>query len=271
MTGNLRQQGQELEARCPFHEDTSPSFYVNLKTGAWICHAGCGQGDFLKLLHRLESLELPKRARSQRGKGAQALGTFLGRGITAEIMQRWNIRYNVDMDAMEIPVHDRGGQFVGYIWRMAEGELPKYRYPQGFLKAQLLFGLHRARAKDALYLTEGPLDAIWLREAGISSAAILGSQISSEQVRIIASRPPRQVVLCFDNDAGGALATHLAVKLLREQGMWVYQVLLPAKYKDVQEIPLTDVPALMKDRHLCIKGAGIIHSRYRRWLSTMCS
>jgi len=32
---------------CPFHEDTRPSFAVNLQSGAWCCFAGCGRGDLV--------------------------------------------------------------------------------------------------------------------------------------------------------------------------------------------------------------------------------
>jgi hypothetical protein len=38
----------EVSTRCPFHDDRTPSFSVNLETGAWYCHAGCGGGGVLK-------------------------------------------------------------------------------------------------------------------------------------------------------------------------------------------------------------------------------
>ena len=44
---NLKRSGSngQLKGRCPFHPDEHPSFSVNLETGYWICHAGCGEGD----------------------------------------------------------------------------------------------------------------------------------------------------------------------------------------------------------------------------------
>lgn len=39
---------------CPLHNDTNPSFSANANTGGYICHAGCGQGnftDFFKLIN----------------------------------------------------------------------------------------------------------------------------------------------------------------------------------------------------------------------------
>src|SRR5438046_2299076 len=33
---------------CPFHDDHSPSFSLNITTGLWKCHAGCGEGNIEK-------------------------------------------------------------------------------------------------------------------------------------------------------------------------------------------------------------------------------
>lgn len=38
---------------CPFHEDNSPSFSVNVESGLWTCHAGCGEGDAATFAERV--------------------------------------------------------------------------------------------------------------------------------------------------------------------------------------------------------------------------
>lgn len=38
---------------CPFHQDKQPSFSVNLGSGLWTCHAGCGQGDTADFAERV--------------------------------------------------------------------------------------------------------------------------------------------------------------------------------------------------------------------------
>lgn len=48
-----RDNGEELHAHCPFHEDRTPSFSANTVKGLWMCHAGCGAGDFHSFLERL--------------------------------------------------------------------------------------------------------------------------------------------------------------------------------------------------------------------------
>ncbi len=46
--------GAQKTARCPFHEDKSASFSVNVEKGIWHCHAGCGGGSVIDLVARFE-------------------------------------------------------------------------------------------------------------------------------------------------------------------------------------------------------------------------
>jgi DNA primase len=45
-----------------------------------------------------------------------------------------------------IPIHDEVGRLVGYCGRSLDGSEPRYKFPVGFAKSQLLFNLHRATA-----------------------------------------------------------------------------------------------------------------------------
>lgn len=46
--------GNKRTAKCPFHEDRSPSFSVDVEKGVWCCHAGCGGGSVIDLVARFE-------------------------------------------------------------------------------------------------------------------------------------------------------------------------------------------------------------------------
>ncbi|MEO8994683.1 MAG: CHC2 zinc finger domain-containing protein [Rhodanobacter sp.] len=50
---------------CPFHDDHSPSFGVNLtgERGAWCCYAGCGKGDMVTFHQRLTGLDFKAAVR----------------------------------------------------------------------------------------------------------------------------------------------------------------------------------------------------------------
>ena len=39
------EHGDEIRAKCPFHDDQKPSFSANIDTGLWNCQSGCGGGE----------------------------------------------------------------------------------------------------------------------------------------------------------------------------------------------------------------------------------
>ena len=47
-----------------------------------------------------------------------------------------------------IPIRDEKGRLVAYAGRAVNGEEPKYRFPAGFRKSQVLFNLDRAMQAD---------------------------------------------------------------------------------------------------------------------------
>ena len=45
-------KGKNWRAKCPFHQETSGSFYVKIDTGEWFCHGTCNEGGDLISFHR---------------------------------------------------------------------------------------------------------------------------------------------------------------------------------------------------------------------------
>jgi DNA primase len=59
----LQRAGSEHRGLCPFHEEKTPSFYVNGQKGVWICRGGCGVGgDVFDFVMRAERLEFREAA-----------------------------------------------------------------------------------------------------------------------------------------------------------------------------------------------------------------
>lgn len=261
--------------RCPFHDDRTPSFYVNKENGAWICHAGsCGlHGSFDKLYKLLQNtVSVPVDYISAFREKAKAvdigLKFLIDRGFTADMLDRWEIAYNEEVGAVEIPCRRPDGHFVGYILRMPEGEKPKYRHPAGFPRTNILFGIDKLLPlgeRKEVCLVEGPLDAIWLQEAGAPGVAILGTALAEEQVTILYELNVRHVCLCFDNDEAGAQATAAAAKAIPHNGMWLRSIRLPPDYKDIQEVPFGDVPKVFSGRHIHVNGGDLIPPELDRW------
>jgi DNA primase len=58
----LQRAGSRLRARCPFHQERTPSFYVDPDRGFWKCF-GCGAaGDLFSFVMKMEGLTFPEAA-----------------------------------------------------------------------------------------------------------------------------------------------------------------------------------------------------------------
>lgn len=269
INGKVYKAGKEILVSCPLHEDKSPSCSVNLEDGRWICYAGCGGGDWIDFVERVrrdpEYAPIESIVKAVYNN-TPVLESLLKRGFNRDILSRWGIEWDSQKNAMSMPLWDRVGKLISTMWRFPQGVQPKYRYELGFKRSEALYGLWKLPTKvTQIVLVEGPLDAIWVQEAGISALAILGSSLSEQQVGIIKGLHATRIILCFDNDAAGRHADHEAIKLLRQHGCWVYRVVLPAKFNDIQEVASGNVAKMLASPQLAVNGSGILHARYRRW------
>jgi DNA primase len=108
-----------------------------------------------------------------------------------------------------IPIHNHLGELVAYCGRTVDGSQPRYRFPPGFTKSEILFNFHRAAAaeKSAVVVVEGFFDCFKLHQAGVRSVvALMGSVLSASQQRLLLDRF-QHVILMLDGDAAGQRAT----------------------------------------------------------------
>ena len=85
----LEARGKDLFGRCPWHEDSEPSFSVTPGKNLWNCLAGCGGGDNIQLVMRCEKISFRQAAEkllSRLGLAPQAAITKTHIGTTHEIL-----------------------------------------------------------------------------------------------------------------------------------------------------------------------------------------
>jgi DNA primase len=127
-----------------------------------------------------------------------------------------------------IPIRDQQGRLVAYAGRAVNGQAPKYRFPAGFRKSQVLFNLDRAIETDGpnVIVVEGFFDALKVYQAGHPAVvALMGTSFSQRQSELLLSHFI-SVTLMLDGDQPGRRAAAVIAKLLTPK-VRVHQVDLP--------------------------------------------
>jgi DNA primase len=114
-----------------------------------------------------------------------------------------------------IPIRDEKRQLVAYVGRAVNGEEPKYRFPSGFRKSQVLFNLDRAMQTGGrnVIVVEGFFDALKVHQAGHPVVALMGTSFSQRQSELLLSHFA-SATLMLDGDEPGRRAEEFIVQLL---------------------------------------------------------
>ena len=97
----------------------------------------------------------------------------------------------------------------------------KWVHSKGLPRSQYLYNMDSIQ--DSVIITEGPLDAIKVSDAGYTScAAVLGSHLNNGQAEILKQKQVKKVILLFDNDEAGQKATSQSIKKLSD-----FEVVVP--------------------------------------------
>ena len=140
-----------------------------------------------------------------------------------------------------LPVIDVRGDVVGFGSRIIGGDGAKYvNTPETitYSKRRVLYGLNLAKKtkRPNIILCEGNLDVVTLHQAGFDNAvASMGTALTVEQTRLL-SRYTKELVLCYDNDSAGQLATQRALELLNNSEFTVRVLRLPNRMVDGQPV-----------------------------------
>ena len=147
--------------------------------------------------------------------------------------------YDKFRNRLMLPVIDTRGDVVGFGSRVIDNSEPKYMNTTEtitYSKRRILYGLNLAKKtkRPNIILCEGNLDVVTLHQAGFDNAvASMGTALTVEQTRLL-SRFTKELVLCYDNDNAGQLATQRALELLNNSEFSVKVLKLPNRMVDGQ-------------------------------------
>jgi DNA primase len=115
---------------------------------------------------------------------------------------------------MIFPIHDERGELVAYAGRVMDGREPRYLFPPGFHKSQVVFNLHRAvefaaRQGGVAIVVEGFFDCLKVHQAGCGNVvALMGASLSDRQSELLHTYF-RELVVMLDGDEAGRRASRM--------------------------------------------------------------
>src|SRR5512145_801867 len=216
----LRRSGRDqYRGCCPIHGGQGrDAFHANLTRNIFHCFS-CGAGgsvlDFVAAMDRCSLREaalklasettalLPlttappaaKQRVTKKGKAPAPLGFTLrginswdpylaSRGIQPATAEQFGVGVyrgsGIFSGRLVIPIHNERGELVAYCGRTLDASQPRYRFPSGFAKSEILFNLHRAAAtgQPAAVVVEGFFDCLKLHQAGVPAVvALMGAAL----------------------------------------------------------------------------------------------
>ena len=149
--------------------------------------------------------------------------------------------YDKFRNRLMLPVIDTRGDVVAFGSRVLDKSEPKYMNSSEtpvYSKRRVLYGLNLAKKtkRPNIILCEGNLDIVTLHQAGFDNAvASMGTALTVEQTRLL-SRFTKELVLCYDNDNAGKIATERALQILNNSEFSVKVLQLPRRFVDGEYI-----------------------------------
>ena len=150
-------------------------------------------------------------------------------------------KYDRFRNRVMFPVFDYRGKVIGFGGRVLDDSKPKYlNSPETlvFQKGTNLYGLNFALKSNMqeiyFIIVEGYMDLIALHQSGITNVvASLGTALTINQARLL-KRYAYKVVISYDADMAGQMATMRGLEILRNAGFDVRVLSIP-KGKDPDE------------------------------------
>jgi DNA primase len=152
---------------------------------------------------------------------------------TATYFKMGYCRWGMMKGRIAIPIIDCN-RIVAYCGRAVNDRItPKYLFPKNFRKSNFIFNSQLIGYDDfrhPVFIVEGFFDCIRIVQAGLIAVALMGTSISSRQLRIL-KKTRRSFILMLDGDDAGNRATPIIEKKLKQ---WRISVRTQMLYGGIQ-------------------------------------
>ena len=250
----LMNNGQ-IRMECPFrdnHEDGSGrmSFFVSPDINGYHCFSCHAHGNLVRLLttkfgvNYFEAMSMVRLTEYTPEKKEFDLDVmwymdrlpkeFIDRGYTKDCLRHFRVGMT-DKDSILIPYYrdfNSPVDLIGYQERWYSPDR-RVKNSKGFEKKSYLYNLDYSY--DYVILVEGQSDVWRVWQHGYNVCALMGSDMSDEQVRMLSKF--KTVYLALDNDEAGRRGTEIAYYLLKNH---CTVLLIPYETKDPGECKSKD-------------------------------
>lgn len=210
-----KKNGNSLIAKCPFHDDSNPSFSVDLTSGKYHCFGCEEKGNFISFKAKLdntdtqsvyqelcESYDIPKPVVNfaEQENKAFCLETYAESKMIPQVYLEKIWKLSDHKKGIKIPYYDEKGNLVATRYR---GENKKFRWEKD--SKIIPYGLERIKNStyDYVILVEGESDTQSLALAGLPVLGIPGATMfRTEWLRYFYNK---RVYIHNENDAGGMI------------------------------------------------------------------
>lgn len=256
-----------INCQCPYHkagQEEHPSFGINLSTDTYKCFS-CGKAGTVEglawdfeidiseicdssirkpaiLFTTDEDVEVEKVKYTTWKKSISELNKFAHfsypnefleqRGISEETLRNWEVFYNPTNYEMCFPVRDQNGELMFIARRSLHS---KRFHIQAGVDLPLYLG-HSVNPYKPLWIAEGPIDALSLRDMGLNAVGLFGLGSANQIKCLIPSLPNRMIALALDNDEAGESGSYKIYKSLKDTGVMVRRLIYPEGCKDPNDI-----------------------------------
>lgn len=217
------------KAKCPFHTERTPSFYIHKDDLVGHCF-GCGVAGRLDVLVAKYQGISPAKAREALGleylpwlehqekevepvypnswihawKRISQHPYLEARGYQREAIEAFECRWDPTTKRVVFPHIAQDGRCLGAVGRATDGREPKYHFYWNCDKGQEVW-THRefwGEPHDTIYVVEGILDGLRYFQAGVRNVvALIGAAATRAQLRTI--RESSRVIIGLDGDEAG--------------------------------------------------------------------
>lgn len=279
---DIRYGATDIMVTCPFHDggnENTPSMGIvtenkpGVEAGLSHCFACSWTGDFSKLIEpfipdtfvngeewlakrfgtdylptrelKFGSRSIPERPQYVSPHFLEQFDTYhaylKNRGISQSVASLFDVRVDAVRGNILFPVKDAEGNILYIAHRNMHEK--RFHIPVGVKKG--LYGVYELTkgriGSNDLIVCEGVFDAMSATEFGAHSIALLGTG-SKEQFELVKQLLPRHIILAFDGDHAGAIATVRAYEHLSGHKM-ISQLVVP-EGKDLNDLTYEEFHSL---------------------------